>query len=106
MHMISLTNRKQPIPGICRHFKHSPASLPILQQPICSIPLGTWVPKIGESNGRPFAMLRPNASLSDALSLLVQGAFVAHLEIKVYQIILSFSVLFSFLHRFLISYHS
>ncbi|KAL8166377.1 hypothetical protein V2J09_007876 [Rumex salicifolius] len=55
------------------HFKHSSSSLPILQQPICSIPLGTWVPEIGVSNGRPFAMLRPHASLGDALSLLVQA---------------------------------
>ncbi|XP_015875088.2 sucrose nonfermenting 4-like protein [Ziziphus jujuba] len=58
---------------ICRHFRHSSSSLPVLQQPICAIPLGTWVPKIGESNGRPLAMLRPNASLSAALSLLVQA---------------------------------
>ncbi|WCJ43138.1 hypothetical protein M5689_023900 [Euphorbia peplus] len=58
---------------ICRQFRHSASSLPVLQQPICSIPLGTWVPKIGESNVRPFAMLRPNASLGDALSLLVQA---------------------------------
>ncbi|XP_010259698.1 PREDICTED: sucrose nonfermenting 4-like protein isoform X2 [Nelumbo nucifera] len=57
---------------ICRHFRHSSSSLPILQQPICSIPLGTWVPKIGESR-RPLAMLRPNASLSAALSLLIQA---------------------------------
>ncbi|KAK9265920.1 hypothetical protein L1049_012599 [Liquidambar formosana] len=58
---------------ICRHFRHSSSSLPILQQPICSIPLGTWVPKIGEPNGRPLAMLKRNASLSAALSLLVQA---------------------------------
>ncbi|KAF9607393.1 hypothetical protein IFM89_034626 [Coptis chinensis] len=58
---------------ICRNFRHSSSSLPVLQQPICSIPLGTWVPKIGESNGRPLAMLRPNASLSSALSLLLQA---------------------------------
>lgn len=58
---------------ICRHFKHSSSSLPILQQPICSIPLGTWVPKIGDANRQLFAMLRPNASLSAALSLLVQA---------------------------------
>ncbi|KAK2976046.1 hypothetical protein RJ640_024774 [Escallonia rubra] len=58
---------------ICRNFRHSSSSLPILQQPICSIPMGTWVPKIGESSGQPFAMLRPNASLSAALSLLVQA---------------------------------
>ncbi|XP_042517570.1 sucrose nonfermenting 4-like protein isoform X2 [Macadamia integrifolia] len=58
---------------ICRHFRHSSTSLPILQQPICSIPLGTWVPRVGELNGRPLAMLRPNASLNSALSLLVQA---------------------------------
>ncbi|KAL6964766.1 AMP-activated serine/threonine-protein kinase regulatory subunit [Sarracenia purpurea var. burkii] len=58
---------------ICRHFRHSSSSLPILQQPICSLPMGSWVPKIGEANGQPFAMLRPNASLSAALSLLVQA---------------------------------
>lgn len=58
---------------ICRHFRHSASSVPILQQSICSFPLGTWVPKIGDSNIRPFAMLRPNASLGDALSLLVDA---------------------------------
>lgn len=58
---------------ICRHFRHSSSSLPILQQPICAIPLGTWVPKIGDSNRRPLAMLRPNSSLTAALSLLVQA---------------------------------
>ncbi|KAJ0079669.1 hypothetical protein Patl1_22604 [Pistacia atlantica] len=58
---------------ICRHFKHSSGSLPILQQPISSIRLGTWVPQIGQANGRPFAMLRPNASLGAALALLVQA---------------------------------
>ncbi|XP_058223399.1 sucrose nonfermenting 4-like protein [Rhododendron vialii] len=58
---------------ICRHFRHSSGSLPILQQPICSLSLGSWVPKIGEPNGQPFAMLRPNASLSAALSLLVEA---------------------------------
>ncbi|KAF3962418.1 hypothetical protein CMV_013057 [Castanea mollissima] len=56
---------------IYRYFRHSSSSLPILQQPICSIPCGTWVPKIGDS--KPFAMLRPNASLSTALALLVQA---------------------------------
>ena len=59
--------------GICRHFKHSPGSLPILQLPIGSIPLGTWAPKVRESNKQPLAMLRPNASLGAALSLLIQG---------------------------------
>ncbi|XWS14056.1 hypothetical protein CRYUN_Cryun36dG0090700 [Craigia yunnanensis] len=57
---------------ICRYFKHCSGSLPILQLPICAIPLGTWVPRIGESS-IPFAMLRPTASLSSALSMLVQA---------------------------------
>ena len=60
--------------GICRYFRNCSSSLPILQLPICAIPVGTWVPKIGESNRRPLAMLRPNASLTSALNLLVQGA--------------------------------
>ncbi|KAJ1380908.1 Immunoglobulin-like fold [Sesbania bispinosa] len=58
---------------ICRHFKHSASSLPILQLPVGSIPLGTWVPKVGEPNGQPLAMLRPNASLGAALSMFVQA---------------------------------
>ncbi|KAG6432152.1 hypothetical protein SASPL_103726 [Salvia splendens] len=58
---------------IFRFFKHSPASLPILQLPIGAIPVGTWVPKIGEPDGRPLAMLRPSASLSAALNLLLQA---------------------------------
>ncbi|XP_058738563.1 sucrose nonfermenting 4-like protein [Vicia villosa] len=58
---------------ICRYFKHSAGSLPILQLPIGSIPLGTWVPKVGDSNGQPLAMLRPNASLGAALTMFVQA---------------------------------
>ncbi|WJX85406.1 AMP-activated serine/threonine-protein kinase regulatory subunit [Trifolium repens] len=58
---------------ICRHFKHSAGSLPILQLPIGSIPLGTWVPRVGDPNGQPLAMLRPNASLGAALSMFVQA---------------------------------
>ncbi|XP_057419415.1 sucrose nonfermenting 4-like protein [Lotus japonicus] len=58
---------------ICRYFRHCSSSLPILQLPICAIPVGTWVPKIGESNRRPLAMLRPSASLTSALNLLVQA---------------------------------
>ncbi|XP_028781449.1 sucrose nonfermenting 4-like protein isoform X1 [Neltuma alba] len=58
---------------ICRYFRHCSSSLPILQLPICAVPVGTWVPKIGESNGRPLAMLRPSASLTSALNLLVQA---------------------------------
>ncbi|XP_042019180.1 sucrose nonfermenting 4-like protein [Salvia splendens] len=58
---------------ICRFFRHSPGSLPVLQLPICSIPLGTWVPKTGEPNRRPLAMLRPSASLGAALNFLIQA---------------------------------
>ncbi|XP_066366287.1 sucrose nonfermenting 4-like protein [Miscanthus floridulus] len=58
---------------ICRYFKNSTGNLPILNQPVCSIPLGSWVPKIGDPNSRPLAMLRPNASLSSALNMLVQA---------------------------------
>lgn len=58
---------------ICRYFRHNASSLPILQLPICTIPVGTWAPQIGESNRRPLATLRPSASLSSALNLLVQA---------------------------------
>ncbi|ESW26243.1 hypothetical protein PHAVU_003G103000 [Phaseolus vulgaris] len=58
---------------ICRYFRNCTSSLAILQLPICAIPVGTWVPKIGESNCQPLAMLRPNASLTSALNLLVQA---------------------------------
>ncbi|XP_022741010.1 sucrose nonfermenting 4-like protein isoform X3 [Durio zibethinus] len=58
---------------ICRFFKHCSGSLPILQLPIYAIPLGTWVPRIGESSSRPFAMLRHTASLSSALNMLIQA---------------------------------
>lgn len=67
------TNTVRRSTDLCRYFRHSPASLPILQLPINAIPLGTWVPKIGEPNRRPLAMLRPTASLSAALNLLIQG---------------------------------
>ncbi|KAL7178123.1 hypothetical protein ACSBR2_031301 [Camellia fascicularis] len=55
------------------YFKHSSGTLPMLQLPIYAIPLGTWVPGIGETNRRPLAMLRPCSSLGLALSLLVQA---------------------------------
>ncbi|KAL6197494.1 hypothetical protein ACLB2K_033102 [Fragaria x ananassa] len=61
---------------ICRHFRYSSSSLPILQHPISEFRIGTWAPNIGESNGRLLAMLRPNSSLADALSLLMQGTWL------------------------------
>lgn len=70
LHLASLS---EVLKCICRHFRHCSSSLPILQQPISSIPLGTWVPKLGDKNGPPFAMLSSNASLSAALSLLVEA---------------------------------
>ncbi|KAI7991965.1 Sucrose nonfermenting 4-like protein [Camellia lanceoleosa] len=71
--LLHLASLSEILKCICRHFRHSSSSLPILQQPICLLILGTWGPKIGESNGQSFAMLRPNAPLSSALSLLVQA---------------------------------
>lgn len=71
--LLHLASLSEILRCICRHFRHSSSSLPILQQPICNIPLGSWVPKIGEANRRPLAMLTPNASLGSALSLLVQA---------------------------------
>ncbi|XP_054801738.1 sucrose nonfermenting 4-like protein isoform X2 [Prosopis cineraria] len=70
LHLASLSDI---LKCICRHFKHSSSSLPILHLPIGSIPLGTWVPRVGEPNRQPLAMLRPNASLAAALSLLIQA---------------------------------
>jgi len=73
MHKRFGTNVWTYFSGICRHFKHSSDSLPILQLPISSIPIGTWVSKSEESNKQPLAMLWPHASLGEALSLLIQG---------------------------------
>ncbi|KAK6913792.1 CBS domain, partial [Dillenia turbinata] len=58
---------------ICRYFRHSSTSLPILQLPICAIPLGTWVPQFGKPALQQFAMLRPSDSLNSALKLLLQA---------------------------------
>lgn len=71
--LLYLASLSDILKHICRYFKHSPESLPILQLPIGVIPLGTWVPKIGEPNRQPLAMLRPTASLNAALNLLVQA---------------------------------
>ncbi|KAL3505760.1 hypothetical protein ACH5RR_031142 [Cinchona calisaya] len=70
LHLASLSDVLQ---SICRYLRYSLGSLPVLQLPVCAIPLGTWVPKIGESNRLPLAMLKPSASLSEALNLLVQA---------------------------------
>ncbi|XP_030545595.1 sucrose nonfermenting 4-like protein isoform X2 [Rhodamnia argentea] len=70
LHMASLSGI---LKCLCRYFRHCSSSLPVLQLPIYAIPIGTWIPKIGESNGRPLAMLRPSDSLSSALNLLIQA---------------------------------
>ncbi|KAL0323482.1 UNVERIFIED_CONTAM: Sucrose nonfermenting 4-like protein [Sesamum angustifolium] len=72
-HLLHLASLSGILKCICRFFKHSPSSLPVLQFPIGAIPLGTWVPKIGDPNRRPLAMLRPSAPLSAALNLLIQA---------------------------------
>ena len=58
--------------GICRHFRHAAGSMLLLQHPICALHIGTWIPDIG-NDGHPLALLRPNVSLSSALSLLLEG---------------------------------
>ncbi|XP_028770861.1 sucrose nonfermenting 4-like protein [Neltuma alba] len=71
--LLHLASLSEILKCICRHFKHSSSSLPIFHLPIGSLPMGTWVPKVGESNTQPLAMLRSNASLGAALSLLIQA---------------------------------
>ncbi|KAL8121594.1 sucrose nonfermenting 4-like protein [Apium graveolens] len=71
--LLYLASLSEILKCLCRYFRNSSGLLPILQLPICAIPLGTWVPKIGEPNLRPLAMLRPSSSLNAALNLLVQA---------------------------------
>ncbi|GJS43491.1 sucrose nonfermenting 4-like protein [Tanacetum coccineum] len=71
--LLYLASISEVLKLVCRYFRHSASSLPILQLPICSLSLGTWVPKIEESNRQPLAILRPNSPLSAALNLFVQG---------------------------------
>ncbi|XP_076943979.1 sucrose nonfermenting 4-like protein [Bidens hawaiensis] len=71
--LLYLASLSEVLKLVCRYFRHSASSLPILQLPICSLPLGTWVPKTGEPNRQPLAILRPNSSLSAALNLFVQA---------------------------------
>ncbi|KAL5068737.1 hypothetical protein RYX36_019624 [Vicia faba] len=70
LHLASLTD---VLNCICRHFKNCSGSLPVLQLPVGSIPLGTWVSSVGESNKQPLAMLKSTDSVSAALSILIQG---------------------------------
>ncbi|KAL2325518.1 hypothetical protein Fmac_024576 [Flemingia macrophylla] len=71
--LLHLASLPEILKRICNNFKNSYDSLPILQLPIGSIPVGTRVSKMGESKTQSLAMLRPNASVADALSLLIQA---------------------------------
>ncbi|KAL5712878.1 AMP-activated serine/threonine-protein kinase regulatory subunit [Ranunculus cassubicifolius] len=73
--LLHITSLSDIIKCNYKHFRHSFNTLPIVQQPISSIPLGTWVPKLGESNRQPLTVLRRSASLASALSLLVEAQF-------------------------------
>lgn len=71
--LLHLASLSEILKCICRHFRHAAGSMPLLQQPICVLPIGTWIPEIGNGGRRPLAMLRPIASLSSALSLLLEA---------------------------------
>ncbi|CAL5424463.1 unnamed protein product [Camellia sinensis] len=53
------------------HFKNHPGCLPILRQPVGSLPLGTWKSEVGEAHGHLLA-LRPSETLSYALNILIE----------------------------------
>lgn len=59
--------------AICRHFRHVPASVPLLSQPIGTLRIGIWVPGIAEPGSRTLQVMRPNEPLSRALALLMEG---------------------------------
>ncbi|KAJ8536128.1 hypothetical protein K7X08_034529 [Anisodus acutangulus] len=53
---------------ICRHFRHSLEYLPLLQQPVRNLPLGTWVREVGGS--RVLLTLHNRDFLSSALKII------------------------------------
>ncbi|KAF5962096.1 hypothetical protein HYC85_003305 [Camellia sinensis] len=57
---------------ICRHFKNHLDCLPILRQPVGSLPLGTWKSEVGEAHAHLLA-LRPSETLSYALNILIEA---------------------------------
>lgn len=71
--LLHLASLSEILKCICRNFRHTSASLPILQLPIGAFRLGAWVPRVGEPNQRPIEMLKASFSLGYALSLLVQA---------------------------------
>ncbi|KAK9161506.1 hypothetical protein Syun_007847 [Stephania yunnanensis] len=68
---------------ICRHFKHSSSALPILHQPICSIPLGTWIPMIGDSSRQTLAMSADISSREWSCAPLDYSSSITSLHLKV-----------------------
>eukprot|EP00898_Chlorokybus_atmophyticus_P007834 jgi/Chlat1/8051/Chrsp73S07535 len=68
---------------ICRYFKHLPSALPLLQQPIGTLPLGTWGAHLGNPRAgagaahggqqRQLATVRLDAPLTTALGMLLQA---------------------------------
>ncbi|KAH9568296.1 hypothetical protein CY35_03G070200 [Sphagnum magellanicum] len=58
---------------ICRHFRHVPASVPLLSQPIGTLRVGTWVPGIAELGSRALRILRGDERLSQALAVLIEA---------------------------------
>lgn len=71
--LLRLASLSEILKCICRHLRHAASSMALLQQPIYVLPIGTWIPEIGNGGGRPLAMLRPIESLSSALSLLLEA---------------------------------
>ncbi|KAK2974145.1 hypothetical protein RJ640_021436, partial [Escallonia rubra] len=58
---------------ICRHFRHRLEYLPLLQQPVGSLPLGTWKREVGNASGSRLLTLSPSDLLSSALKLLMEA---------------------------------
>lgn len=58
---------------ICRHLRRHLEFLPLLQQPVGNLPLGTWAREIGKTSDRLPLTLRASEPLSSALNLLIQA---------------------------------
>ncbi|XP_060205346.1 sucrose nonfermenting 4-like protein isoform X1 [Lycium barbarum] len=58
----------------CRHFRHSLDYLPLLQQPVGNLPLGTWAREVGgRASSRVLLTLHSRDLLGSALKLLIEG---------------------------------
>lgn len=68
--LLHLATLSSVLKCLCRHFQHSFGSLPLFNQPIGSLRLGTWR---GDNPEGHFAVLRLNYSLSTALALFNQA---------------------------------